>query len=165
MIELDVLIYKLGFAGLIISCVRWQAFPAAFFLCLSFIINEWLFIKDPNWSELSKLYFMYAAKDFAIAVVFGFRIKTTEFILSMTFMASCLFHLVAQIETYNHTLGLIFVRTEFMTYITVAQLATMYLIILTGSGSNGGKRAKHWLFNSYYRLDNIFHRSACKVKE
>lgn len=152
MSELDSIIYLAGIAGLGLSIIRRQAFIAAFLLCLSFYINELIFIENPSWSELSRWFFIMAAKDYLIAVTLGFRHKTTEFMLSMLFIASCLFHLLAQIEIYNQVLNLKYMRSQFMMYVTAAQLATMYLIILTEGGEDGGKRVKHGLssFNHLY---------------
>lgn len=152
MSHVDAMIYLAGLAGLVIAIVRRQAFIAAFFVCLSFYLNELFYTEPSTWHGLYMWAFILAAKDYLIAVMLGFRRKTTEFMLSMIFMVSCLFHLVVQVQLYNHDASLLLTREQFMMYVTAAQLATMYLIILTGGGEDGGKRVKHGLssFNHLY---------------
>ena len=156
------LIYKLAFAGLVIACFRQSALAAAFLLCASYLANELMFIKHPSWVELSYWFKLQSYKDFLIAVILFTRLKTTEIMLALIFIASCLFHHFAKIQVDNNILELKHIRTDFMIYITSAQLATMYLIILTGSGGYGGKRVRLGVFSTYSYIGRFLHSSTFK---
>jgi hypothetical protein len=162
--ELDALIYKLAFAGFLACLVKRKALIPVILMCLSFLFNEAVFIKSPSWDELSQLYAMYALKDFMIAFVLFSRNKPIEFLLALTFIASSAFHQLAQIQVYNYILELKHLRTDFVTYITVFQLATMYLIIFNSKGGwNGGKRGKRDISNHDHSLNRFLHLQTHKA--
>ena len=165
MTKLDILIYTLASIGLLISCFRRQAFIAAAVVCASFLFNEIKFNKYPTASQFESWLFALAIKDYLSAVIISFAVRIEYLIIMLLFMTSCAFHLLIQVWFDHDSLALFYYRPQFMVYITAAQLATMYLIILTGSGSNGGKRVKYNLpgFNRHY--DRFFYTKAFKVKQ
>ena len=158
---LDELIYKIGFIVLLVAVVRRQALFAAFLLCVSFLWNEYTFIAHPTWAELEHRYIMLAVKDAIIFLSLFVRQKTPEILLAVIFAVSCAYHQWMLVEIQNRILTLKHFRTEFMTIITALQIATV-IILLRRGGSNGGKRAKHSLFNLNYRFNHFFDYQTCK---
>lgn len=164
MSELDALIYKAGALALILSCINRRAIVPAFLICTSFALNELFYIERVSWVTLEAWATKLMIKDFVIMIVFGFRQKTAEIVLMAIFAVSCLFHLFMRIEIYNHILDMKHIRAEIVTYITVAQLATMYLILFTGGDWNGGKRARSYIRSRYFGISHIFYNQVYKVK-
>ena len=165
MSDLDALIYKLAFAGFLACLINKRAIVPVALVCLSFAYNELIYIEVSTWESLSKWFAMYALKDFIIAVALFSRLRSIELALALTFIVSSAFHQLAQIQVYNYILDLKHIRTEFMTYVTVFQLATMYLIIFTSKGDcNGGKRAKHHLPAVDRGFYTFFYNQTYKVK-
>lgn len=164
MTELDALIYKLAFLAVLVALLMRGYVIPAFLVCTSFVINELIFILDPTWKELENLYFSYAVKDFAIAIILLSMYRPSTFILGMLFIVSALFHKFAQIEVANKILDLKHIRTDFVTYITAFQIATIYASLIVGGGWNGGNRARRTVSNSSGSSRSLFHYQACKVK-
>ena len=151
---LDILIYQIGFAVLLLSIWRRHAFTAAALLCFSFVINELTYIAHPTWAELEHRYMAIAVKDALIMTLLYTRLKTPEFMLGLSFAVSGLFHGVMLIEIENQILTLKHARTDFMVILTAVQLAIVIFILLTGNTSHGGKRAKY----RFYTLRGVVHR-------
>jgi hypothetical protein len=164
MSDLDALIYKLAFAGFLASLIERRAIVPTFLVCLSFAYNEIIYIEVSTWESLSKWFAMYALKDFMVALALFSRSKPIEFVLALAFIASSAFHQLAQIQVYNYILDAKHIRTEFMTYVTVFQLATMYLIIFNSKGGwNGGKRGKRDISNHDHSINRFFHSQTYKA--
>ena len=163
MSDLDALIYKMAFASVLVALAKRDMIAPALLLCASFLFNEMIFVLDPTWSELEALYFSYAIKDFLIALCLFLMYRTSAFILAITFVVSCLFHKVAQIQVANNYLDLLLIRTDFMTYITAAQIATIYYSLLKHGGGNGGKRVRYSFLSVCNSSRIIFHSKTFKV--
>lgn len=162
---LDLLIYKIGFAALLISVVRRPAMLAAFLLCLSFIINQYVFVIKPTWDEFEQWATYISIKDAVIMLILLSRLKTPEFILGLSFTVSSLFHQIMLIQIENHILTLKHLRTDFMVIITVIQLATVIYILINGSATNGGKRVKYRIPILNAPVFNLFYTQTYKVKK
>ena len=160
---LDLLIYKIAFVVLLLSVARRQALLVAFLLCASFAFNQYTFVEHPTWLQLEGRYTLIAFKDFVLMLILYTRLKTAAFILGLSFGVSGLFHQFMLIEIENHILTLKHVRTDFMVILTAFQLAIVILILIKGSGNNGGKRAKHYIPTVNSRFVNLFHQTAYKA--
>ena len=140
-------------------------FPAlVVFVSLEY--NAAIFIESPTWSEFIRWAILFAAKDLLFLTLLGFRRTTTEFIIALSFLVSCLFHqaILAQVLTYDpDNLTLFAIRPQLMMYVTVAQLATVFYIIISGSGINGGKRVKSYHAVRHFRSNGFFHSQAFKA--
>ena len=111
---------------------------------------------------------MFAIKDLLFLILFGFRKNTAEFILLLSFAVSCLFHqaILAQVLTYDSSnLTLFAIRPTVMKYVSIVQLATVFYIIVNGSGFNGGKRVKSTFLAGFRVNHNLLHTKAFKVKQ
>lgn len=160
----DLLIYKMGFISLIVSVFKRQAMFAAILLCVSYMVDQYTFVAHPTWIELEFRYTALAAKDFIIMIMLFTRLKTPEITLGVIFAVSSLFHQCMLVEIQNQILTLKHMRTSFMEVVAAMQLATVILILITGSTNNGGKRAKHYLSVVDRSFYNLFHTPAYKVK-
>ena len=155
---LDYAIHVAVIVAVVLSLISGRAAFAALLLFVNVGINQLLFIENPSWSEATQWAALFAVKDLLLLTLFGFRKNTAEFILLLSFAASCLFHqaILAQILTYeSENLTLFAIRPTVMKYLTVAQLATVFYIIL-GGGDSGGKRVKSWLHGADIKLNSIF---------
>ena len=162
--ELDALIYKMAFVAVLVALVRRCDSSPALLLCASFIITDMIFVVKPSWEELELYFFQHAAKDFLIAVALFLMYKPSAFFLAMTFIVSSLFHKFAQIEVANNILDLKHIRTDFMTWLTVLQIATIYTALINcKGGQNGGKRVRRTFFDSRTFSRRFFHSKAFKV--
>ena len=162
--DLDSLIYKMAFAALLIALIKRDFVVPAFLLCFSFLFNELIFIQKPTWYQLEQYFFAHAAKDFLIAVALFLMYRLNTLVLALTFIASCLFHKFAQIEIANKVLDLKHIRSDFMTYITVAQIATIYASLLQAKGGkNGGKRARCYILTRCRAISDFLHSKAREV--
>ena len=160
---LDLLIYKIGFAALLLSVFRRQVLLVAFLICASFAFNQYTFVEHPSWFQLESRYSLISVKDLLIMFVLCWRLKTPEFILGLSFAVSGLFHQFMLIEVENHILALKHARTDFMVILTAVQLAIVIFILIKGSGNNGGKRAKHNIPFVHGRFINLFYLPSYKV--
>ena len=162
--ELDALIYKMAFVAVLVALVRRCDSSPALLLCVSFWFNEMAFVIDPSWEQIEVYSFQLAAKDFLIAVALFLMYKPSTFFLALTFVASCVFHKLAQIQVANNVLDLLLIRTDFMTWLTVLQIATIYTALINcKGGQNGGKRVRRTFFDSRTFSRRFFHSKAFKV--
>lgn len=153
--SLDSLIYKLAFVAFLIAIIKRDDALPAFIICLSYIATDLIYIKSPTMEEIALYSFHHAIKDFVFAVAMFLIYKPAAFVLALTFIASCLFHKCAQVQANNHVLDLLRIRTDFMTYITAFQIATIYTAIIKSGGGNGGKRVRYFIScvrNSDFRI-------------
>lgn len=162
--DLDALIYKLALLSCLVALMARSNPVPALLLCLSLLLDEYIFVASPSWQELEKYFFQMAAKDLLVSVALFLMYKPSTFMLGMLFIVSALFHKFAQIEVANKILDLKHIRTDFVTYITVFQLATIYASLLEPRSGNGGKRARRAVFNSNSPSRSILHLQAFKVK-
>ena len=110
---------------------------------------------------------LFSAKDYLLLTLFGFMRNTPAFIILMSFAVSCLFHqaILAQVLTHEtENLTLFAIRPTFMKYVSVVQLATVYYIIISGSGFNGGKRVKSFVLASFSNNYRLLYQKSFKVK-
>ena len=163
MSTLDAMIYKLAFIALVVAIIKRGAFVPALLLCISFLVNELIFIKSPSWQQLENLYLTYSSKDFLISIVLFMRKSTSEFLLGMLFVTSSVFHWLAKMEVNSYILDLKHVRTDFMTYITAFEIAIIYAILIKGGGWHGGKRVRHLVRNNSRSFNNIFRIKTSKA--
>ena len=164
MLAIDALVYKMAFIAVLVALVRRCDSSPAMLLCASFVFNHSVFVLNPSWSELELYFFKYAAKDFLIAVALFLMYKPSTFFLALTFVASCIFHKLAQIQVANNVLDLLLIRTDFMTWLTVLQIATIYTALVNCKGGhNGGKRVRRDIFDSSTFGRRFFHSKAFKV--
>ena len=163
MLEVDALVYKMAFVSVLIALVKRDMIAPALLLCASFLFNEMVFVLDPTWQQIEAYFFQLAIKDFLIAIGLFLMYRTSAFVLAITFVISCLFHKVAQIEVSNNILDLKHIRSDFMTYITAAQIATIYYSLLRHGGGNGGKRVRYSFSNDRNLGRSIFHSKTSKV--
>lgn len=165
MTELDLLIYRLAIAGLIVSLFRRQALMAAVLLCLSFLFDQAIFIERPRWYEIQGMYFSYALKDLCIAIVFLFSRRTMEVALGLLFAISSLVSQIIYIQVDNEVFYLFDNRTAIVSYISAAQIAIIWTLILSKESTDGGKRAKHSVYSSDHIVYDFFCLSSRKNQE
>lgn len=169
---LDQAIMLLSVIALLLSVPARAGFLPALAVILSLLFNSALLEIEfyPNfWESLSLWTVLFSAKDLLLLTLLGFRQNSRELIILLSFAVSCLFHqaILAQVLTYEaKNLTLFAIRPQVMMYVSVAQLATVFYIILTGSGINGGKRkcAKRHIFGVDYNFHRVLHVQAFKVK-
>lgn len=164
---IDGAIYCIAGLALLASLFERQALLAASLVCISFIYNELIYIEELTWDAAWLWSTQAGVKDLLIYLILGFRRNTTEFILLLTFVVSCLFHqvILAQVLTNEASnLTLFSIRPEVMKFISVAQLTTVFYIIIDGGGWNGGKlqRVKHLILGVYAPINRVFHPQAVK---
>ena len=165
---LDDAIHVLALLGVIASLWQRQALFAASLIFFGLWYNDIILLTKPNpeWSDLVLWCALFAVKDLLFLTLLGFRRTTTEFIILLSFAVSCLFHqaILAQVLTYDpDNLTLFAVRPQFMMYVTVIQLATVFFIIVKGGGSSGGKRVKSFNAVRHFRSNRILHIQAFKA--
>ena len=165
MSTLDAMIYRLAFLALVVAIIKRGAFVPALLLCISFLINELIFIKSPSWQQLENLYLTYSIKDFLISIILFMRKSTSEFLLAMMFVTTSSFHWLAKMEVNSYILDLKHARTDFMTYITAFEIAIIYAILIKGGGWHGGKRVRHFVCTGSRNVNNIFCIKAFKAIE
>ena len=165
---IDGAIYCIAGLALLASLVKRQALLAASLVCISFIYNELIYIEELTWEGAALWCVLFALKDLAILMLLGFRKNTAEFILLLCFAVSCLFHqaILAQVLTYEASnLTLFSIRPEVMKFISVAQLTTVFYIIIDGGGWDGGKlqRVKHLISGIHTPINRVINSQAFKV--
>lgn len=166
---LDDAIHVLAIFAVIASLLQRQAVAVASLLFISLWYNGMILLvkPDPAWNDLVFWCVLFAVKDLLFLTLLGFRKNTAEFILLLSFAVSCLFHqaILAQVLTYEASkLTLFAIRPEIMMYLSVAQLATVFYIIL-GGGFNGGKRAKRSIPVNDIVRNRLLYPQAFKVKK
>lgn len=163
---LDDAIHVLALTALVASLFSGRAFIAALLIFSSLWFNDMILVVDPKWSELVIWCVLFAVKDLLILTLLGFRRNTAEFILLLSFAVSCLFHqaILAQVLTYDaESLTLFSIRPDVMKYVSVCQLATVFYILFSEGGVNGGKRVKYRIPSFNGLFDRLFHTQAFKV--
>ena len=146
-------IYTAASLAFVASLLRDKGQPIVLLGCLWFAATRLIYLidQDPSvtsWNELLFFTVATACKDFLFLILFSFKQNTTTLILIVSLFVSCLFHqaILAQVLTYKPAnLTLYAIRPEFMQYLSVVLLTTMYYAILKGSDNSGGKLAKHRL--------------------
>jgi hypothetical protein len=144
----------------------------AFIVFLSFAFNEWA-ITILNLDSYEAFYktgatwmTLIAVKDFLIVVMLSYRLKKSELLLMIVFIASCGFHQLCRMDFINanvDNMPMYDIRFLFMQIIAALQLAGVF-ITFNGSGL-GGKRGKpDFPWNNNHTV-NLFHSTAYKVKK
>lgn len=172
---LDQIIVFACFIAITLSIFSGAGLVPALLITLSLVINEMALSVVDTTSRI--IYFAtiddwaiyVSVKDLLFLTLLGFRQNPRELIILLSFAVSCLFHqaILAQVLTYEaKNLTLFAIRPQVMMYVSVAQLATVFYIILTGSGINGGKRkcAKRNILDFHHNFHRVLHVQAFKVK-
>ena len=139
--------------------------------CLWFALTRFIYLLDndpsaTSWNELIFFTVATACKDFLFLILFSLKQNTTALILIVSLFVSCLFHQVILSQALTYTadnLTMYAIRPEFMKYLSVVLLTTMYYAILKGSGNSGGKLAKYRFSYSYTPKFSFFHLQTHKV--
>ena len=122
---------------------------------------------DKHYQTLVLWCVLFAVKDLLFLTLFGFRRDTRELIILASFGVSLLFHnaILAQVLTYDpNKLTLFAYRPTVMMYVSIAQIATVFYIIIGGSDWNGGKRVKFNVLANFGRFYSLLHLQTFKVK-
>lgn len=141
---------------------------AAFLILFSHAFALLVLPSSNEWAVFESWLYTLIIKDLILISLFGFMLNRHCFIIMLTFVASCVFHqfLLAQANTgIVDNLTLLAVRPDFMKFIVIVQLSTLYHAILTGGDSDGGKRAQHNMLFSNHRYNQFFCQKTHKVAQ
>jgi hypothetical protein len=164
-------IYTAASVAFVASLLMDRGQPIVMLGCFWFATTRFIYLLDDDpsvtaWNELIFFTAATACKDFLFLMLFSFKQNTTVLILIVSLFVSCLFHqiILSQALTYTaDNLTMYAIRPEFMKYLSVVLLTTMYYTILRGSDSSGGKLAKHWVSDIHYPKLRLFHLQTYKV--
>ena len=164
-------IYTAAVLAFVASLLRSRGQSIVMLGCLWFALTRFIYLLDndpsvASWNELIFFTVASATKDFLILILFSLKQNTTALILIVSLFVSCLFHqvILSQALTYiADNLTMYAIRPEFMKYLSVVLLTTMYYAILTGSDNSGGKLAKYRFSYSYAPKFSFFHLQTYKV--
>lgn len=146
----------------------WRShYVAPLFILMSHISHYAIYPSSYDWHHFESWLYTLIIKDLILISLFGFMRGRHSFILMLTFVATCVFHqlILAQALTGKvDNLTLLAVRPDLMKFIVICQLSTVYHAILTGGGSDGGKRAKCNLLFSDHRRHQFFCQQTLEIK-